>query len=128
MGHILQNIIDFFKQLKTKSVSDQGKHDQQISYVDYSHLYAPDNSFTDEFYSNLTRTINWTDKIVSNIENKSQINFSTVLRLTNPNYEGKPFYNYDGTYFSFAATPEISFNYLTAPKTLVQAMPFRARL
>ena len=116
MRHILQNIIDFFKRTKTESVFDHRKYDPQIKYADYSHLYNPDNSFTDEFYSNLIRTINWTEIIVGNITDKSQINFSTILRLTNPNYEGKPFYSYDGTYFGFAATPEISFNYLTVFK------------
>ena len=113
MGHILQNIIDFFKRTKTEVAFDDKKYEPQFKYANYSHLYNPDYAFTDEFYLNLIKTINWTEKIVSSIEDKSQINFSTVLRLTNPNYEGNPFYSYDGTYFSFAATPEISFNYLT---------------
>lgn len=100
MGHIFQSIIDLFKRKKYES------------YVDYSLLYHPDNSFTDEFYFNLIRTINWAEKIVTNIPDKSQINFSTILRVTNPEYNGKPFYSYDGTDFSFAATPEVAFNYL----------------
>jgi len=122
MSHVLQNIIDFFKLTKTKSVFDHRKYDPQIKYADYSHLYNPDNSFTDEFYSNLIRTINWTEKIVARIEDKSKINYSTILRQTNPDYEGKPFYSYDETYYSFAATPEINFNYLTV---LTEALKVR---
>jgi hypothetical protein len=101
---MLKNIINFFK---------RKNYPQQTNYNQYAHLYNATNSFTDEFYLNLIKTINWTEKIVDNINDKTQINYSTVLRSTNLNYEGKPFYNFDGTFFCFAATPEISFNYLT---------------
>ena len=122
MGHFLQNIVDFFKRTKTEAVFEQNKYDSQIKYTDYSHLYYPDNSFTDDFYCNLIKTINWTERIVSNISDKSQINFSTVLRLTNPDYEENLFYRYEGTWAGFAATPEISFNYLSV---LEQALKVR---
>jgi hypothetical protein len=91
MGNILQNIIDLFTRAKTRTTSEPSK------YI---------NSFTDDFYLNLVRTINWTEKIISRIENKSQINYATVLRQTNPVYQGEPFY------YNFAATPDIGFNYL----------------
>jgi hypothetical protein len=136
MGHFLQNIVNFFKRTKDELIFEDKKQDSQITNIDYSHLYRPDyslfynpdNSFSDDFYSNLVVTINWTEKIVNNIENLSQINFSTILRLTNPNYEGKPFYNYtgvyiDGTYCNLASTPEICFNYLSV---LNEALVVRA--
>lgn len=116
MIHILQNIINFFKRNNAESLFVQKKYNPQIKSADYSHLYNPDNSFTDEFYSNLVRTINWTKRIVDSIDDKSKINFSTILRLTNPYYKGKLFYSYDKSYYSFAATPKLSFNYLTVLK------------
>ncbi|MGX7687823.1 hypothetical protein ACWA1C_11710 [Flectobacillus roseus] len=122
MGHLLQKIVDFFKRIKSERTFDHKKYDSQIKYVDYSNLYKPDNSFSDDFYSNLLTTISWTEIIVSNIEDKSQINYSTILRLTNPDYEGKPFYRYEGTWSGFAATPDISFNYLSV---LQQALAVR---
>lgn len=113
MGQLLQNIVDFFRRTKGVRTFEHKKYDSQIKYADYSHLYNPDNSFSDDFYSNLVATISWTEKIVNSIEDKSQINYSTILRLTNPDYEGKPFYRYERTWSGFAATPDISFNYLT---------------
>jgi len=73
--------------------------------------HQPDYSFTDEFYANLIKAINWTEKIIADIPVKSQINFSTVLRQTNPDYDGTPFYRYENTWSGYAATPDISFNY-----------------
>jgi hypothetical protein len=122
MGHFLQNIVAFFKRTKSERTGYR-KFDTQIKNVAYSHLYNPDNSFSDDFYSSLVATINWTEKIVNSIEDKSQINYSTILRLTNPEYEGKPFYRYEDTWSGFAATPEISFNYLTV---LQKALAIRA--
>jgi hypothetical protein len=113
MGHFLQNIVDFFSRKKSERTFDYKSHDSQIKYTDYSLLYNPDNSFSEDFYSNLIATINWTEKIVNTIEDKSQINYSTILRVTNPDYKGKPFYRYEDTWSGFAATPELSFDYLS---------------
>ncbi len=113
MSRILQNIVNFFKQKKNERIFYAGKYDSQINYTDYSHLYNPDYSFSEDFYLNLVATINWTEKIVNGIDDKSQTNYSTILRLTNPDYEGKPFYLFENTRTGSAATPELSFNYLT---------------
>lgn len=113
MRQILQNIVDIFKRFKSNKTLDDKANSPQMNNTYHSHLYPPDNSFFDTFYSNLIATINWTEKIVNSIEHTSQINYSTILRVTNPDYEGKPFYRYKDTWSGFAATPEISFNYLS---------------
>ena len=111
MGQFLQNIIDFFKRAITTNDAQYNKYVAN-EYADYSQFYNPNDYFTDEYYSNLIRTINWTQKIVDGIENKNQINYSTIFRSTNPDYEGKPFYRYYETGTS-VATPEVGFNYLS---------------
>lgn len=115
MTNILKKIISYFTQIdKQETASDYIEDDsstQLTRAIDFSYFYRPDNLFTDEFYSNLARTINWTEKIIDTIEDKTEINFSTILRLANPNYTNQPFYSYDGTSYSFAATSEIPFDY-----------------
>jgi hypothetical protein len=64
-----------------------------------------------DFYSNLQKTIIWTEEIIKSIEVNSQINYSKVLRTTNPDYYGVPFYTFDSTQFDWTATPELCFNY-----------------
>jgi len=103
MRQIIQSIINYFK----RRVANQNP------YRDYSYLYNTDNTFTEEFFLNLIKTINWTESIISQIGDKRQINFGAVLRATNPCYEGRPFYRYEDTWFRCAATPAISFNYKT---------------
>jgi hypothetical protein len=81
--------------------------------VNYSAIYNRDENFKDDFYLNLKKTILWTETIIRKIEHTSNINYSTVLRTTNPPYEGKPFYKFDDTLYNYPSTPEIGFNYLS---------------
>ncbi len=92
MAVIFKNIINYFKAKEPDPVEsvDGG----EMIYRAYDHHYGRDNVFTVEFYSNLIKAINWTE----------------VLRSTNPIYEGKPFYHF-GNASPYAATPDIPFNY-----------------
>jgi hypothetical protein len=116
MGHFLHNIINLFRrQRPTYFVSP-------ISRIDYSKSYNVDGNFKDDFYQNLTKTIVWTEKIVQAIKDTSKINYSRVLRTTNPPYEGKPFYRFDDTLYNYPSTPDIGFNY---DGVLTEALSFR---
>jgi hypothetical protein len=64
-----------------------------------------------DFYSNLQKTIIWTEEIIKNIKDNSEINYSKVLRTTNPDYDGVPLYTFDSTQFDWPATPELYFDY-----------------
>lgn len=75
----------------------------------YAQFYhQPDDIYKDEFYFNLVKTIAWTEKIIADIPDLSDIDYSRVLRSTNPSYNGLPFYSY-GTEsrYEFATTPEV---------------------
>ena len=94
MAHILQAIINLFRPAR-----ESGKATIE-ALSDYTHLYRPSNNFNEEFYANLCKTINWTEHIISDIKDGSNINYATILRQTNPIYRGRPFYN-----FSFEGSP-----------------------
>ncbi|GGH78022.1 hypothetical protein GCM10011379_45250 [Filimonas zeae] len=103
----IRTIIEFYR--------NQKKETELKSYMpfpDYSRYYKSDNVFTNEFYSNLIRTINWTEKIIKGLDTEEKINYSRVLRSVNPDYEGVPFYRYDEALSSYASTPGLSFDYL----------------
>jgi hypothetical protein len=70
---------------------------------DFSHLYKADGDFTDDFYSNLAKTIIFTENIISGIEDVSKVNYTTILRHVNPTYEGKPFYTFVDTPYGYVA-------------------------
>ena len=106
MGNIFQNIIKYFKRTKRGAISND-----QVVYKNYSGLYNQDNIFTDDFFLNLIKTINWTEFLISEIRHETSVNYSTVLRTTNPEYEGKLLYRYENTRAGFAATPDVGFNY-----------------
>jgi hypothetical protein len=82
-------------------------------FIDYREFYNVDNDFTDVFYNNLRRTIAWTETIINKIDDTSKIDYTLILRSTNPVYQGEPFYKYSnfGYLFKHASTPELSFNY-----------------
>jgi len=105
MGHILQNIRNLFRRKESASLVSPTSH------IDYSKNYNLDREFRNDFYLNLQKTIVWTEKIISQIEDKSKINYGRVLRTTNPIYEGKPFYKFYDTIDYLAATPDIGFDY-----------------
>jgi hypothetical protein len=69
----------------------------------FSHLYIADRNFTEEFYSNLVKTITYTENVISKIEDVSNINYATILRSVNPVYEGKPFYTFIDTPYGYVA-------------------------
>jgi hypothetical protein len=79
---------------------------------DFSHLYNSDRYFTDEFYSNLAKTIIFTENIISEIEDVSKVNYTTIFRSVNPIYKGKPFYTFiDSEYGYVAEAVSHPFNY-----------------
>jgi hypothetical protein len=92
-----------------KIKSDKTKPDwRPFTYqnnIDFD-IYLPE-----DFYSNLQRTIIWTEKIIKNIDVNSDIDYSNVLRTTNPNYNGIPFYTLESTQFNWPSTPELCFDY-----------------
>lgn len=104
MKRVFQYITDLFSEKKSAPVPE-------IKSTDYSGLYNRDNFFPGEFYSNLIRTINWTEKIMAGIDDTSLINYATILRSVNPVYEGTPFYRYEDNHPDFPKTPAIPFNY-----------------
>lgn len=66
----------------------------------------------DKFYSNLVKTIGWTEKIIAAIPDLSDIDYSRVLRSTNPLIEGRPFYTYaSDNRHEFPITPWRGFDY-----------------
>jgi len=79
--------------------------------IDYSGAYKADGIFDDEFYFNLKKTMAWTEQIIANITDHSNINYSKVLRTTNPIYDAKPFYTFEDTVLSCASSPQFNFNY-----------------
>ena len=117
MGDLFQNVINLFKKQKPTNIVGMA------NFVDYSKSYNLDREFKDEFYINLQKTITWTEKIIGEIENLSEIKYGKVLRTTNPIYEGAPFYKfYDAPHDDLASTPDIGFDY---NKVLTDAMAFR---
>jgi hypothetical protein len=102
MGGFFQEIMKLFRRKKQIYLA------VPISTTDYSGNYNDDDSLADEFYHNIIRTITWTEKIVQEIKDITNINYAKVLRTINPQYEGKPFYKFDGQDIT---TPDIPFNY-----------------
>lgn len=109
MKRVFQYITGLFNEKKPAVVPE-------IKSADYSGLYNRDHYFSSEFYANLVRTINWTEKVIAGIDDITQINYATILRSTNPVYEGRPFYRYEDDTPDFAITPDISFNYIPVLK------------
>lgn len=104
MKRVFQYITGLFNEKKPATAPER-------KYADYTHLYNRDNFFSSEFYSNLVRTINWTEKVIAGIDDITTINYSTILRSTNPVYEGRPFYRYENTTSGYAQPPDNPFNY-----------------
>lgn len=93
--------------------------------VDYSSQYFADDMFDRSFYLNLYKTILWTEQIVNAIEDRSKIDFGTVLRTTNPNYNGNPFYQFaelKGIYdcYTNVCPPSLTFNYNQVLESVLQ--------
>lgn len=84
-----------------------------ISYETFNHLYAQESEVDSEtFFSNLLRTVMFTESIVQKTEVNEDLDYSRVLRTTNPQYKEHPFYIYETDLpHEFANTPGISFNY-----------------
>lgn len=64
------------------------------TYIDYSVHYNKEYDFNDSFYTNLRKTIAYTEKIIGEIKDVTNINYCTVLRTVNPTYQGQPFYTF----------------------------------
>ena len=117
MINLLQNIINLFR----------NKNDEQFSIPlnsdDYTNLYHDDEEFSNDFYLNLQKTINWTEDVFKKTETNSKIDYSLVLRSTNPIYKGKPFYTFrDLSYLSNAASPpELRFNYKSVLEDIMRS-------
>ena len=105
MINLMQNIINLFRNKKVRQFA--------INTNNYTNLYNTDENFSEDFYLNLEKTINWTESIIKQSETNSKIDYSLVLRSMNPIYKGKPFYTFrDLSYLSNAASPpELCFNY-----------------
>ena len=103
MSHILQALVNLFRPTK-----DSAQTTIEAS-LDFTHLYRPLNTFGEEFYSNLCKTALWTHFIVSRIIDSSNVNYSTVLRQTNPIYLGRLFYDFSCE--DSPAPPGVSFDY-----------------
>jgi len=87
----------------------------------FSHLYNEDSNFTEEFYFNLAKTIIFTENIIGKIEDAAKINFTTILRLVNPIYKGKPFYTFVDTSYGYVANSvRHPFNYDTILKEALE--------
>lgn len=87
------------------------KQTPAVKFPAFTDLYNRDNYFSSEFYANLVRTINWTEKVIAGIDDITQINYATILRSNNPVYEGRPFYQYENTTSGYAQPPDNPFNY-----------------
>lgn len=96
-----------------------------ISYESFNHLYAQEVDIQgEEFYANLVRTIAFTELIVQRTEVNEDLDYSRVLRTTNPAYNGKPFYAYETNLpHEFAYTPGISFNYAEVMSKAMELRP-----
>lgn len=110
MKHVFRNISKLFSQPQPAQGSS------------CMPLPEPGDVFTKDFYCNLLRTINWIDTRLKDIDDKTTINFSTILRSVNPVYAGQPFYRYTNTYYNYVATPDTPIDY--AP-VLAQALAAR---
>lgn len=62
--------------------------------ADFAGYQTGNGIFTDRFYSNLVKTINWTNSIISQVEDPLS-KPALIFRVTNPTYREKPFYSYD---------------------------------
>jgi hypothetical protein len=83
-----------------------------IVYKGFSHLYNNNECFSDEFYTNLSKTIAYTENVITGIKDINKVDFSKVLRTVNPLYNGALFYtysNFDG--YNNVIHAERPFNY-----------------
>jgi hypothetical protein len=107
MIFIFQKIIaSFTRHRKRRAIYNRPKP----IYRDFTGHYSKDGNFLETFYSNLRRTILWTQNIVSTIKDTSHVDYVRILRTTNPLYEGRPFYLFNDSTKS-ASGPNIPFNY-----------------
>jgi len=111
MIQLIQLIIDAFKRNR-----QQRFYEFTSRSLDYTPQYLADEMFDRSFYLNLYKTILWTEQIVNVISNKSKIDYGIVLRTTNPEYDGNPFYQFadvNGIYgcYTNVCPPSLTFNY-----------------
>ncbi len=102
------------KQLLMESLTDKNVTDE-----------STEETITDDFFQKLVKTINWTEALIKDLPESGDINYSTVLRETNPFYNGKPFYRFENTLYGYPATPGIPFQY---QDVLDKAMAIRANV
>jgi hypothetical protein len=113
-------MLQFFKKLLDRS------YKEELSIMprdNEEHAYLMQSAQDNVFYDNLQQTIAWTEYIISRIEDPASINYGTVLRTINPQYEGKPFYEFGHEGDGIAATPEIPFNYSEVLDTALRIRP-----
>lgn len=103
----IANPAQHFRQLKKWLIGSSAT----ITKVDYSLNYNEDGIFPEEFYINLISTINFTEEIIRNLNDRDQINYELALRTTNPEYNRSDFYYYD-QHGHFTVKADIEFNYL----------------
>jgi hypothetical protein len=114
MAYLLQRIINTIKRKQQLGLNNSKP--SFIPSANYSSQYLADDMFDRSFYLNLHITILWTEQIITSIKDESKVDYSTVLRTTNPLYNGKPFYQFceiDGLdgYYTNSCTPYVPFNY-----------------
>lgn len=103
----IANPAQHFRQLKKWLIGSSAT----ITKVDYSLNYNEDGIFPEEFYINLISTINFTEEIIRNLNDRDQINYELALRTTNPEDNRSDFYYYD-QHGHFTVKADIEFNYL----------------
>lgn len=84
-------------------------HERPIS-PDFTRYYHHDIKFVDEFYRDLKRTVSWTEAIIAGITDIERIDYLRTFRVTNPIYEGRPFYIFNDDAMT-ASVPNVPFNY-----------------
>lgn len=91
---MIKGMKEFFEQLKRLIGSARPEAPQEDDLSEDIAVYSiADGVFTDQFYSNLIRTINWTNSIMSQVEDPLS-KPALIFRVTNPTYRDKPFYTY----------------------------------
>jgi hypothetical protein len=92
-----------------KIKSDESKPDWR--HFTYQNNIDFDIDLPKDFFSNLQKTIIWTEEIIKNTDFNTDIDYSKVLRTINPNYNGRPFYTFESTQFNWPSTHELCFDY-----------------
>ena len=111
-----------------KNIAALFKRKEAIRYFppaeDFSHLYNKDDNFTIEFYTNLAKTITYTENIISKIDDPANIDYARILRSINPVYKGKSLYIFQDDYYGCPIARAIyhPFNY---EEILEQALSVR---